>query len=94
MVQKIYTIQNIKTGKISKITETAYKIAKKHNMDKDWEVIPSMERTQLPPTPTPTPQPVAEEKVIESFMDADDQHTDIEDGEPKKKRKYKTKNNE
>lgn len=91
MVQKVYTVQNIKTGKIFKMSHSAMQVAKKMGMDKDFEVLPTMEREQLPASAV---KPVQEEKVVESFMDADDQYTDIEDDQPKKKRKYKTKNNE
>lgn len=91
MVQKIYTVQDIKTGKIIKMSHAAMQIAKKMGMDKNWEILPQMERM---PSSTPKPQPIVEEKAIESFMDADDQFTDVEEGQPKKKRKYKTKNNE
>lgn len=39
-IKTIYTVQDIKTGKIFKLNHTAYQVAKKHGLDKNWEVLP------------------------------------------------------
>lgn len=40
MIQKVYTVQNIKTGRVFKMTQTGLNVAKKHGLDKDWDVLP------------------------------------------------------
>lgn len=87
----MYTVQNIKTGRIFKLNQTALQVAKKHGLDKDWEILPvgNIKDSYV----------ADKEKVAEDFDDTADFSdpfagiTDDSDLTEKPKRKYNKKHN-
>jgi len=77
-VQPIITLTNVKTGRVFKMSKTAYEIAKKHGMDKDWDVMPEV-------TKAPEPMP-----IINQHPEIESEPVT----ETKRKRKKSTENGE
>lgn len=90
MVQPIYTIHDLKTGKVRKISHTALQIAKKHGFDKHWEILPNAETLKSTPAPTPTVE-IPTAKVEETVEFQEPQFEDPTTDEPVKKSKKKSK---
>ncbi|MFM9143743.1 MAG: hypothetical protein ACKOPP_07090 [Bacteroidota bacterium] len=77
---KIITLTNVKTGRTFKMTKNAYDIAKKHGMDKDWDILPNLSKPSAPnPMPIINQHPEIESEPIT---------------ETKRKRKKSTENGE
>lgn len=92
MVQPVYTIHDLKTGKVRKISHTALQIAKKHGFDKHWEILPNAETLKSTPAPTPTPTvEIPTAKVEETVEFQEPQFEDPTTDEPVKKSKKKSK---
>lgn len=92
MIKTIYTIQDIKTGRIFKMNHTAYQVAKKHGLDKNWEVMPvgTVKPSYLANNEEIIPTFDQDEEFADPFANIVDNQEDIE--KPKRKYNKKQKN--
>jgi len=92
MVQPVYTIHDLKTGKVRKISHTALQIAKKHGFDKHWEILPNADNLQPSVNKKPAVEPTVaiEEKI--QYQDPIGEEPSTDETVKKSKRKSKTDN--
>lgn len=63
-IQKILKLTDVKTGRVFTMTKTAYDIAVKHGMNKNWDVMP--ETPKANPIPIINQHPEIENEITET----------------------------
>lgn len=66
MIQKMYKVFNVKTGEVFTCNHHRLQIAKKHGLDKNWDVIPLSD----PPNPMTLGQiaPLHQEQTLDTDL--------------------------
>lgn len=67
-IQSIITLTELKTGRVFKMSKTAYEIAKKHGMHKGWDIVSEVKKPSVQnPMPIINQHPEIEsEPVVET----------------------------
>ena len=92
MVQPTFKVHDLKTGRVKTMSKTALDIAKKHGMDKHWEILPNADNLQPSVNKKPAVEPtVAIEEKIE-YQDPIGEEPSTDETVKKSKRKSKTDN--